>query len=233
MKVLVISDNHRAFLNVKYAIETAKGVDCSFDYARSFEDSPVRYPGMFVLDMNKEQDSIIKRYQLILSVHCKQIFPEKIVKSVRCVNVHPGFCPDNKGWYPHIFSIVNGKRAGVTIHEMDDKVDNGGIICQSEVTVNSTDTSYEVYGKILNLEFALLDEWLERLLTGDYKIYYSREIGNFNTKELFKQLKQLDLNNIGTLQEHINLLRALSHNGHKNAYFIENNERKYIEIKFL
>ena len=40
---------------------------------------------------------IIESYQLVISVHCKQIFPKRLVENVLCINLHPGYNPFNRG----------------------------------------------------------------------------------------------------------------------------------------
>ncbi|MEL6562249.1 MAG: formyltransferase family protein, partial [Bacteroidota bacterium] len=46
------------------------------------------------------------------------------------------------------FSLINGLPAGVTIHEIDEKLDHGNIIDQIKVEVQSTDTSYTLYQRV-------------------------------------------------------------------------------------
>src|SRR5690349_163732 len=65
---------------------------------------------------------------VVISLHSKQIFPPGLVSGARCVNVHPGLNPFNRGWTPHVFSLVNGLPAGATIHEIDAEIDHGAII---------------------------------------------------------------------------------------------------------
>ncbi len=36
----------------------------------------------------------------------------------------------NRGWFPQAFSIIDGQKVGVTIHEIDDQLNHGPIIAQ-------------------------------------------------------------------------------------------------------
>lgn len=83
--------------------------------------------GASYVDLKDETSvtKIIASADIVFSLHCKQIFPQSLVEAVTCINVHPGYNPYNRGWYPQVFSIMNGLPAGVTIHKMDDKVDHG------------------------------------------------------------------------------------------------------------
>src|ERR1035441_6956770 len=79
-------------------------------------------------DIKAEYQPLLKDFGLVISLHCRQIFPQALVSGIRCINFHPGFNPHNRGWFPHVFSMINGKPAGITIHEMDEQIDHGLII---------------------------------------------------------------------------------------------------------
>lgn len=171
--------------------------------------------------------NIISNYDLIISLHCQEIFPVELVSNVRCINIHPGYNPYNKGWYPQVFSIINGKPIGVTIHLMDEYIDNGEIICQEMISINEEDTSLEVYDKLIDLEKSLIKKNLLSLIKSDYRSYKANSDSNYNSRIDYDELKQLNLNHTGSLRDHLNLLRALSHGNYKNGYFIGRNGKKY------
>lgn len=165
-----------------------------------------------VLDCNH----IVNNYDLVFSLHCKQIFPKNLHYRVRCVNIHPGYNPFNRGMYPHIFSIINGMPAGVTIHEITEDIDNGPVIVRRQVGVKNTDTGESLYKRIIECEFDLLKENLKQIIDGDYQTIIT-EKGNYNSKKDFNRLCKLELSSTGTFQDFYNLMRALSHGEHKNA----------------
>jgi methionyl-tRNA formyltransferase len=77
---------------------------------------------------------------------------------MRCINIHPGLNPYNRGWYPQVFAINNGLPHGATIHEMDDKIDHGDIIYQKSVDIKLSDTSKTLYERVLDTEIFLFKE---------------------------------------------------------------------------
>jgi len=162
-------------------------------------------------------------YDLIISAHSKTIFDRSILDNTRCINIHPGLNPWNRGMFPHVFSILNGLPAGATIHEMDEHIDNGKIIVQRQVDVLPWDTSETLYERVLTAEVELFEENYDMIIHG--------RRGNYNSMKDYKQLCRIDSDHTGTMQEHIDLLRALSHPPHKNAYMEVNGRRIYIEIK--
>jgi methionyl-tRNA formyltransferase len=163
--------------------------------------------------------NLIDLYDLIFSLHCKQIFPSDLVAAVICINVHPGFNPYNRGWYPQVFSIINEKIIGATIHIMDEEVDHGEIIDQIRVEIKSSDTSKEVYERVIESEKMLISKNLLKIIKNEFTTTSAISEGNYNSIEDFKSICNLNLDDISTLGEHIKLLRALTHGSFKNAFY--------------
>ncbi len=233
IRLLVVSDNKPLSATLLQCIEELAGdltVDVDLRYT-AYNHTPQGMVdlGARVIDVKDESvvDFIIEHYDLVLSVHCKQLFPKRLVEGVRCINFHPGFNPFNRGWYPQAFSILNGLPAGATIHVMDEAIDHGHIIVQRQVEVGSGDTSLEVYNKVVEVEKALMHECLADILQGQYEVFKPLSEGNYNGIKAYNELCQLDLEETGSLRDHINLLRATSHGDFKNAYFIDESGDKY------
>ena len=178
------------------------------------------------ISISSDFDSLIHNYDLIVSIHCKKIFPSELVNSVRCINVHPGFNPFNRGWFPHVFSIINNQKSGVTIHEMNVEIDHGPIISQVECPIYSWDTSCTLYERIITAERNLVLDWFDRLVECDYSTFYPEKGGSNNKKSDFSSLCEIDLEEVGSFGDHINRLRALSHKGFRNAYFFDEEGNK-------
>ncbi len=214
MNILIISDNQfikenmiRIFNNhnLKYNIVESKDIDLH---------------------------NIDSKYELIISAHCKKIFPPKLVNSFRCINIHPGLNPYNRGYYPQAFSLINKLPIGATIHEIDEKLDHGPIIFQEEVVIESIDTSFSLYNKIIKKEIELFENNFDSIINNSYEVIPPKNEGNLNLKKDFKELCKLDLNNVDTFENHINILKALTFDKYKNAYFIDKNGDKiYLNIK--
>ena len=56
------------------------------------------------------------------------------------LNVHPGYLPDNAGRAPTAWPILDGSRAGVTLHVMTEEFDAGPWLARDEVPVYPEDT---------------------------------------------------------------------------------------------
>ena len=226
-RILVISDN--LFLVEKFiAIYIARGfskkkitIACSPKGSPLSEVQSIEGFIPVPLNVKAEYAQVIENYDLVFSIHCKQIFPSELVQKVRCINVHPGLNPHNRGWFPQVFSILNKLPLGATIHVIDEELDHGKIIVQKEVTVLAHDTSLTAYNKVQLAEVELLELHLESIIEEEYEAKAMSEKGNLNLKSDFNKLCELDLTKTQSIGETIDLLRALTHGNYKNAWFLD------------
>ena len=236
-KVLVVSDNFElaSFFQEEYyrqSLDNVVEVEYSYSHDNNFLSKMMDLGAKPINVKNPDFIAIAKsRYSLIISIHCKQIFPDQLVEAVKCVNLHPGFNPHNRGWFPHVFSIINKLPAGATLHMIDTAIDHGKIIAQKEVETRESDTSMDLYNRIIDAEKLLIRENIFMLLTQEYTDFEFPKEGNYNSKSDFERLCSLDMESVGTLRDHIDLLRALSHGDYKNAYFFDISGRKiYVSL---
>ncbi|WP_351189660.1 dTDP-4-amino-4,6-dideoxyglucose formyltransferase [Shewanella sp. TB4-MNA-CIBAN-0142] len=230
MKVLVLTDNIYIFKRFKEIVNSKDRNEIFFTYccSPSSRDIFSLEDDVSVLDIKLEYESVIDEYDLVISCHCKKIFPKKLVTKLRCINIHPGLNPYNRGWYPQVFAINNKKPHGATIHVMDEAIDHGDIIVQSKVNILSYDTSLSVYEKVVESEIELFDKEFDSIIDNSYIASPMEDEGNYNGISDFKNLCKLDLSNVGTLGEHIDLLRSLTHGTYKNGYFIDSEGEKIL-----
>lgn len=237
--ILLLTDNDK-LLNRFKALIKEKGLDNNsdfkFSYAyssnnKTFVEKFKHSDWIKPIKVKDEVDFLIGKYNIIFSLHCKQIFPSKLVNNVKCINVHPGLNPNNRGWFPQVFSIINSLPCGATIHEIDEHLDHGPIICQKEVKIEMWDTSLTAYNKILDIEIELLSANLVKILNHEYETKIKGE-GNLNLKKDFDDLCKIDLDDKDTFRNHINKLRALTHGDYANAYIIDDKGNKiYLKLE--
>ena len=93
-----------------------------------------------------------------------QLYPDKII------NIHPALLPNygGKGMYGmHIHRAIvenKEKETGITIHFVNENYDEGAIIFQKSVALDSSDTAETVAEKIHELEQKYFPEIISRLL---------------------------------------------------------------------
>ncbi len=233
MKIFVFTDNRFVYHNLRPILlaQEVTVVDfyCSPSSAEIFREEIV-HGGIRCASVNSDL-SLLLEYQLGFSCHSKHIFPAELVNGVRCINIHPGMNPYNRGWYPQVFSILNKQPVGVTIHEMDEKIDHGPIICQIPVEIADWETSVDVYTRVLVQEVELFRKWAPRLISGNYQTTQPEVEGNFNSKRDFSDLCAIDLDKRVTFREAIDYLRAVSHPPFLNAYFRSGESKVYVRLE--
>ena len=234
---LIISDNLALCKQFYSIIEKKKISTTKF----TFSTSPFTHKDSFIVSDDvevkvfnlKDQnaiDEIIANFDLVFSIHCKQIFPPDLVSKVKCINIHPGYNPINRGWYPQVFAIINDYQIGATIHEIDTELDNGHIIARAFVNKEVYDTSESLYNKVIAKEIELLEANLESILNNTYEAFQPESENNLFLKKDFNQLLHLDLNEETTVGKVIDKLRALTHGSYSNAYFIDEKTGKKIYV---
>lgn len=232
---LILSDNCEL---LTYAIKSCRrqGLDC-VEFACSPRttaqcESLVNAKIVPRLDVEGEKQKLLNTVRTLISLHCRQIFPPGVVKAIRCINFHPGFNPHNRGWFPHVFSMINGQPAGITIHEMDEAVDHGPIIHREAIAIAPDEVSADVYRHIIEREKILFDHWIGKLIRREYETHPPEQEGNYQTKQDFERLKEMHLEEESTVGEVLSYLRAMTFPGYKNAYFRDqaSGRRCYVTI---
>lgn len=229
--VLILTDNPTFLTELSkllsaYSGDTHIDLACSPSYSAN---NQVPF-SVQILDLKTSADDIVRMYRLAISIHCKQLFPRAIYSTIPCVNVHPGYNPETRGWFPQVWAILHGKKLGFTIHLMDDKIDHGDIIDRKEVQLHNWDTSESAYKRVIDAEIEWLRLNFNYLLSGHYDIKKMEHDGLLYQKKDFDALCNLDLREVGEFGYFINKLRALSFNGHNNAYFIDESTGKKIYV---
>jgi methionyl-tRNA formyltransferase len=80
---------------------------------------------------------------VIVSVAAPEIFREGIlgVPRIKCINIHSGRLPVYRGMMPNFWQLLHGEsHATITVHEMAEKLDAGGIIKTKEFPLKEHDS---------------------------------------------------------------------------------------------
>src|SRR5262245_24137268 len=84
-----------------------------------------------------------------------------------CLNVHFGMLPRYRGLLPIFHALMNSESSfGVTVHLMDEKLDNGDIVAQQAVAIRESDTLDTLYPKAFATASALLAEAIDACVKG-------------------------------------------------------------------
>lgn len=107
-----------------------------------------------------------KPVDLILSINYLYLVEEDILSFPKqyAINLHGSLLPKYRGRTPHVWAIINGEsEVGVTAHIMTSGCDEGAIISQLTVQVDSDDTGADILGKYSKVYPLVLTEVLEAI----------------------------------------------------------------------
>jgi methionyl-tRNA formyltransferase len=170
--------------------------------------------------------------EVLVSAGYDHIIPESVLNSFeRSVNAHWSLLPYGRGENPNVWSIIDDHPAGVTLHEMVPEVDAGPIIAQREVPVKPDDTGRDLYERLIDEQIDLFAATWPAIRRGDYETSPNPiEEGTHHRRSEFDDLCELPLEQEMSMQECVDILRALTFEPYENAYFETDGQRYYINI---
>lgn len=148
-----------------------------------------------VIDRPVEQSGIdFSSLDMVLVYAYGEIIPAQFLHQPRLgwVNVHPSLLPKFRGPSPIAYPIfLNEKKSGVTIMQMDEKVDHGPVIAQDvENTFNDvrkSDAEKMLTGRGYALFHQVIDDYLKSKKTGPLPSRLQNDGGATFTRLLKKQ----------------------------------------------
>ena len=128
-----------------------------------------------------------KDFILIISFGYKKILKESFLKKFKrpVINLHMSYLPYNRGAYPNMWSFINNTPKGVSIHEIDSKIDNGPTIFRKKITFKNEQN------QTLNSTYKILFEEIENLFIKNfYKILERKYKKIYNRKKTILNYKK-------------------------------------------
>ncbi|MDU3211520.1 phosphoribosylglycinamide formyltransferase [Anaerococcus sp.] len=164
LKALIDAQNTKYFtsqINIVVSNKNAKGLE----YARS---NNIRCL------ISKDDDEIIdtlKKYDINLIVLAGYLVKvsKKILDEFTVINIHPSLLPKygGKGFYGmNVHNAVfdnKEKISGVTVHYVNENLDDGDIILQKKVDVSKCTSAEEISKEVLKAEHKTLREVIRKL----------------------------------------------------------------------
>ncbi len=139
--------------------------------------------GIALIDARKVNDpGFIERVRglqpdVILSVASPQKFGRDLLAAARvvCLNVHSAMLPRHRGMDALFWTMLQDeKEAGVTVHVMSDKLDEGGIVEQQAFPVADGDTLHDLYLRSVENGSTLVARALDRYEAGPVELRPNR-----------------------------------------------------------
>ena len=109
---------------------------------------------------------------IVLSGYMRILTPNFVRKwKGRLVNIHPSLLPKYPGAHAHRDALADGATvSGCTVHLVDEGVDSGIILAQSEVPVHPNDTESDLQERIKKVEHVLYPKVIDKLATGGFSL---------------------------------------------------------------
>lgn len=108
-------------------------------------------------------------------------------------NLHASLLPEYRGAAPIHWAIINGEtKTGVTTFFIDDKIDTGEIILQSETNIKPDETVGELHDKLMYLGADLVLETVDLIAKGDVKTTKQPELEEKSAPKLYPHNCKID-----------------------------------------
>jgi len=153
-----------------------------------------------------------------------KILPEIIYSLPKfgSINLHPSLLPKYQGPSPIQYTLLNGdKETGLTSFKINDKVDQGDIIYQKQISINNDITYEELLLKFLLITKDVLRKTIDLIVDNNY-IFKSQDNSSSSFKAPKIKREDLMINWKSSSKAIHNQIRALSYIG---VYTYHNNKR--------
>jgi folate-dependent phosphoribosylglycinamide formyltransferase PurN len=154
--------------------------------------------------------------EVAVSVHYPRLFPPASIERYRSMyNLHPGFLPWGRGYYPVFWALWEGTPAGATLHRIAAGLDKGPIVDQIRVPFRAGDTGGSLHGRVQEAERKLLRSYWPRIIAGEKPDGAQQPAGgSYHTRREFFELKTDPAHAITSGADLIRLAHALDFPGY-------------------
>ncbi len=179
------------------------------------EDSYEIYTKKVNLSFLKE-----KEIDFIISYGYQHIIENEIIQKYKnsIINLHISFLPFNRGSHPNLWSHIEGTPSGISIHQIDEGIDTGGIIFRKKILIDTENHTFKTSYELLKSELEILFErnWV-KIRQRNYKVILPIENGTFHLKKEGIELLSLLSEGWDT-----NIKQAISESNNLKNKFYEN-----------
>jgi methionyl-tRNA formyltransferase len=150
----------------------------------------------------------------------------------KTINFHPALLPVNRGWFPHVHSLIDGSKTGVTLHEIGEKADAGAIWAQKEVKVRPTDTAKEIYDRLQReIVDLFINKWHDIKNNQIDAMPQDESNATYHAKKEIYDLDFIELTKEYSARDLINKIRARSFGDLGFAFYEENGKKVFLNLR--
>ncbi len=150
--------------------------------------------------------------------------------SLGTFNLHASLLPNYRGAAPINWAIINGEtKTGVTTFFIDDKIDTGAMILNSEINIEPEETAGQLHDRLMHLGSTTVIDTLKIIENGNVTTTIQEDSDDIKTAyKLNKENCKIDWTKSGA--EINNLIRGLSPYPASWCYLKDQNEELNIKI---
>lgn len=150
--------------------------------------------------------------------------------SLGTFNLHASLLPDYRGAAPINWAIINGEtKTGVTTFFIDDKIDTGAMILNSEIAIEPQENAGQLHDRLMNLGSTTVIDTLKVIENGNVRTTIQEDHDDIKTAyKLNKENCKIDWTKSGN--EINNLIRGLSPYPAAWCFLKDKNEELNIKI---
>ena len=159
------------------------------------------------------EDELLSKYfneiscrTLVVSANNNYIFKDKFIEkeNIFIINFHNALLPKHRGRNAQMWTIFSGDEyAGATWHVVNSNIDDGDVLIQEKIQIDSSTTSIELTKKLINLGIKMFDDIILNILKCEiktfkqknipYDIHNSKELPNQGYIDLSKNIEEISL----------------------------------------
>ena len=150
--------------------------------------------------------------------------------SLGTFNLHASLLPNYRGAAPINWAIINGEtKTGVTTFFIDDKIDTGAMILNSEIAIDENENAGQLHDRLMNLGSTTVVDTLALIQKGDLITVVQKDSAAIKTAyKLNKENCKIDWTK--SALEINNLIRGLSPYPAAWCFFTDNSEEWNVKI---
>ena len=150
--------------------------------------------------------------------------------SLGTFNLHASLLPNYRGTAPINWAIINGEtKTGVTTFFIDDKIDTGAMILNSEIAIDENENAGQLHDRLMNLGSTTVVDTLALIQKGDLITVVQKDSADIKTAyKLNKENCKIDWTK--SAFEINNLIRGLSPYPAAWCFFTDNSEEWNVKI---
>jgi len=172
----------------------------------------------YAISLHTRIADITNEGDLLFLVSCSEIVTKKHRNMFQySLVLHASDLPKNRGWSPHVWSILNGENdITLSLLEAEDKVDTGRIWKKTKIKLNGTELYDEINQKLFEAELQLIS-WACKYLNCVTPTLQDSIAANYLPKRTAKD-SELDISK--PLESQFELLRVCDPNRFPAFFYI-------------